>query len=90
MSSLKNHFASTLASVKSMMYAEVTRRGWFRESPERARSAFRWLAGLLGLGGVLTLFWGFSVLGPYLGDSGWGTAPIMVLAGGSLAAAAIV
>ena len=90
LSSLKNHFASTLASVKSMMYAEVTRRGWFRESPERARSAFRWLAGLLGLGGVLTLFWGFSVLGPYLGDSGWGTAPIMVLAGGSLAAAAIV
>jgi Predicted membrane protein (DUF2207). len=35
LSGLKNKFHTTLTTVQSQMYAEVTRRGWFRKSPER-------------------------------------------------------
>jgi len=37
LSSLKNHFNTTLELARAQMYAEVTRRGWFRKSPEKAR-----------------------------------------------------
>jgi hypothetical protein len=56
LSALKNHFATTLSSVQSDMYAEVVRRGWFRKSPQSQRRAWT------GLGTVL-LFLGVG--------SGW-------------------
>ena len=37
LSSLKNHFHTTLEVARAQMYAEVTRRGWFRKSPEKVR-----------------------------------------------------
>ena len=47
LSSLKNHFASTLSSVQADMYAEVVRRGWFRKSPQSQRRVW------IGVGTVL-------------------------------------
>ena len=55
LSELKNHFASTLRSAQAQMYAEVTHRGWFRESPEQQRRVWQ---------GIGT---GLVVLGPGLG-----------------------
>ena len=56
LSDLKNHFATTLSSVQSDMYAEVVRRGWFRKSPQAQRRVWT------GVGSVL-LFVGIG--------SGW-------------------
>jgi hypothetical protein len=56
LSSLKNHFSSTLASAQSQMYAEVTRRGWFRKSPEKARRGWTTL-GTLVMGAGLVSGW---------------------------------
>ncbi|MEP7035031.1 MAG: DUF2207 domain-containing protein [Actinomycetota bacterium] len=47
LSALKNKFHTTLTTAKSQMYAEVTRIGWFRKSPEKARR------GWMGLGTVV-------------------------------------
>ncbi len=56
LSSLKNTFHTTLTTVQSQMYVEVTRRGWFRESPERARRGWTALA-MLVMGAGLVSGW---------------------------------
>jgi uncharacterized membrane protein YgcG len=61
LSSLKNHFSSTLASAQAQMYAEVTRRGWFRKSPEKVRRGWTTLGMLvMGVGLVSGWFLGFQ------------------------------
>ncbi len=61
LSQLKNHFAQTLASVKSLMYDEALQRQWFRRSPDSARNGWRALGFLLiGLGGAVAFFYGRS------------------------------
>lgn len=52
LSELKNHFSGTLSVVRNEMYDEVTRRGWFRKSPERQRGAWRLLGMALVVAGV--------------------------------------
>ena len=64
LSDLKNHFASTLASAKTQMYAEVTHRGWFRESPEQQRRMWRGIGtGLVLVGLASGWFLGFRSVG---------------------------
>ena len=61
LSSLKNNFAQTLASVKSLMYDEALHRQWFRSSPDTARNTWRALGFLLvGVGGAVAFFYGRS------------------------------
>lgn len=60
LSSLKNKFRSTLTSVQAYMYSEVTKRGWFRRSPEKARRGWTALGTLvMGAGLVSGWFLGF-------------------------------
>ncbi|WP_068429195.1 DUF2207 domain-containing protein [Piscicoccus intestinalis] len=58
LSSLRNHFATTLALAKKSMYREVVDRHWYRRSPERTRSTWAALAMLLAVVGGLVLFVG--------------------------------
>ncbi|KYH43156.1 DUF2207 domain-containing protein [Branchiibius sp. NY16-3462-2] len=55
LSQLKNHFASTLASAKSEMYAETIHRGWFRQNPAAVRSRWQMLGALL-IGAAIASF----------------------------------
>ena len=59
LSQLKNHFATTLSSVKNLMYDEVLQRHWFRRSPAGQRARW-WALGflLMGAGAVLAFFYG--------------------------------
>lgn len=56
LSSLKNKFHTTLTTAQSQMYAEVTRRGWFRKSPEKVRRGWTTL-GMLVMGAGLVSGW---------------------------------
>jgi hypothetical protein len=59
LSGLKNKFHTTLTTVQSQMYSEVTRRGWFRKSPEKARRGWGALGlGVMGIG--LASGWGLG------------------------------
>jgi hypothetical protein len=61
LSGLKNKFHTTLTNVQSQMYSEVTRRGWFRKSPEQVRR--RWTTlGKLVMGGGLVSGLGLGLL----------------------------
>jgi hypothetical protein len=52
LSGLKNKFHTTLKTAQSQMYTEVTRSGWFRRSPEKARRG--WIAlGIVVMGAGL-------------------------------------
>jgi hypothetical protein len=59
LSSLKNKFHTTLTTVESQMYAEVTARGWFRKSPNKVRR--RWT--LVGMSFAFAGFGAFVLLG---------------------------
>ncbi len=56
LSDLKNKFHTTLTTVQSQMYAEVTRRGWFRKSPDQARRGWTAL-GMVVMGAGLVSGW---------------------------------
>ncbi len=61
LSGLKNKFHTTLTTVQSQMYSEVTSRGWFRRSPEQARRGWTALGTILmGAGLVSGWFLGFQ------------------------------
>ncbi len=61
LSALKNKFSTTLTMVQSQMYAEVTRRRWFRTSPEKARRGWTTLGlFVMGMGLVSGWFLGFQ------------------------------
>jgi Predicted membrane protein (DUF2207) len=92
LSGLKNKFHTTLTTVQSQMYAEVTRRGWFRKPPDQARRGWTTL-GLLVMGGGLASGWflGFQSAGT---DRVGGLSLVIpsgiVLAGGLLVTGAII
>ncbi|MHB8187226.1 MAG: DUF2207 domain-containing protein [Dermatophilaceae bacterium] len=61
LSGLKNKFHTTLTTVQSQMYSEVTRRGWFRKSPDQARRGWTALGTvLMGAGLASGWFLGFQ------------------------------
>ncbi|MEO6143585.1 MAG: DUF2207 domain-containing protein [Dermatophilaceae bacterium] len=92
LSDLKNKFHTTLATAKSQMYSEVTRLGWFRRSPERARRG--WIAlgtFLIGAGLVSGWFLGFrSAETDRVGGLSFVVPSGIVLAAGLLLAGAII
>jgi len=92
LSGLKNKFHSTLTTVQSQMYAEVTRRGWFRKPPDQARRGWTTL-GLLVMGGGLASGWflGFqSADTDRIGGLSLVIPSGIVLAGGLLVAGGII
>src|SRR6478609_2230401 len=92
LSELKNHFASTLASAKTQMYAEVTRRGWFRESPEQQRRMWRAIGtGLVVVGLASGWFLGFRSVGTdQVAGVSLGVPSGIVLAAGLVVAGLVV
>lgn len=55
MSSLKQHFASSLADVEDALYADVVSLGWFRRRPDATRRNWRLLGvACVGVGAGLT------------------------------------
>jgi len=92
LSSLKNKFHTTLTSVQSQMYSEVTRRGWFRKSPEQARRGWTTL-GMVVMGAGLGSGWflGFQSADiDRVGGLSFVIPSGIVLAGGLLVAGAII
>jgi len=92
LSGLKNKFHTTLTTAQSQMYSEVTRRGWFRKSPEKARRGWTTL-GLFVMGGGLVSGWflGFqSADTDRVGGLSFAIPSGIVLAGGLLVAGAII
>ncbi|KZM34496.1 DUF2207 domain-containing protein [Oerskovia enterophila] len=76
LSDLRTTFAASMALVQSELYAEVTRRGWFRANPRSVRNHWLLAGVVLLVGGVvLTL-----VLGAVFGST-WAlvAAPVAVL-----------
>jgi uncharacterized membrane protein YgcG len=67
LSDLKNHFSGTLKSVQNLMYEQVVQRGWFRQSPQRQRGAYRTVGTAIGAAGAIALFWGHDALQSLLG-----------------------
>jgi uncharacterized membrane protein YgcG len=67
LSDLKNHFSGTLSSVQELMYEQVVQRGWFRQSPQRQRGAWRALGTVIGVAGGIVLIFGHEVLQSVLG-----------------------
>jgi len=57
LSSLKNKFHTTLTTVESQMYAEVTARGWFRKSPNQVRRGWTRLAMFAAFAGFGAFVW---------------------------------
>jgi hypothetical protein len=92
LSALKNKFHTTLTTVQSQMYSEVTSRGWFRRSPERARRGWTTLGSILvGAGLVLGGFLGFtSAETDQIGGVSFGIPSGFVLAGGLLVGGVII
>lgn len=90
LSELRNHFASTLSSVQSEMYAEVTRRGWFRKSPQATRTAWSGLGiALLIVGGIAAFAAGNGARGLTRALSA-GSVPSGWILGGGIALAGVV
>jgi uncharacterized membrane protein YgcG len=92
LSELKNHFASTLRSAQAQMYAEVTHRGWFRESPEQQRRVWRAIGtGLVGIGLASGWFLGFRSVGTdQVAGVSLGVPSGIVLAAGLVVAGLVV
>jgi hypothetical protein len=92
LSALKNKFHTTLTTVQSQMYSEVTSRGWFRRSPERARRGWTTLGSILvGAGLVSGGFLGFtSAETDQIGGVSFGIPSGFVLAGGLLVGGVII
>jgi hypothetical protein len=92
LSELKNKFHTTLTTAQSQMYAEVTRMGWFRKSPEKARRGWTAL-GLLVMGAGLASGWFLGIQSSQIDQVGGVTFAIpsgIVLAGGLLVAGGII
>jgi uncharacterized membrane protein YgcG len=92
LSELKNHFASTLRSAQSQMYAEVTHRGWFRDSPQQQRRVWQGIGtGLVVLGVASGWFLGFRSAGTdQVGGISLGIPSGIVLAAGLVIAGLVV
>jgi uncharacterized membrane protein YgcG len=52
LSELKRDFAPNLAKVRSQLYADMVRQGWYRQSPARTRNVARTVAVLILLGSL--------------------------------------
>ena len=92
LSSLKNKFHTTLTITQSQMYEEVTRRGWFRRSPEKVRRGWTAL-GLVVMGAGLVSGWFLGVQSAQTDQVGGVSFAIpsgIVLAIGLLIAGAII
>jgi len=92
LSDLKNKFHSTLTSVQSQMYSEVTSRGWFRKAPDRARQGWTML-GLVVMGAGLASGWFLGIQSAEADRIGGVSFVIpsgIVLAGGLLVAGGII
>jgi len=92
LSGLKNKFHSTLTTSQSQMYDEVTRRGWFRKSPQQARRGWTTL-GLVVMGAGLASGWFLGFQSAETDRVGGLSAVIpsgIVLAGGLLVAGGII
>lgn len=85
LSSLKNTFASTLASVRADMEEEVVQRGWFRSSPTSQKRAFRSLSVVMTVGAGAVIW--FNGRLQDLGVSGVG---IVTLIAGLVVASVVV
>ena len=55
LSGLRDHLATTLASVRSAVYEEVVGRGWFRRSPEAQRRGWQGLGMAVGVAGLVVI-----------------------------------
>ena len=92
LSGLKNKFHTTLTTVQSQMYAEVTRRGWFRKSPDQVRRAWTAL-GFVVMGAGLVSGWFLGIQSAEtdrIGGLSLGIPSGIVLAAGLLIAGGIV
>jgi len=92
LSGLKNKFHTTLTTVQSQMYAEGTRRGWFRKSPDQVRRAWTAL-GFVVMGAGLVSGWFLGIQSAEtdrIGGLSLGIPSGIVLAVGLLIAGAIV
>ena len=92
LSDLKNHFAGTLRSAQAQMYAEVTNRGWFRDSPQQQRRVWQGIGtGLVVLGVASGWFLGFRSAGTdQVGGISLGVPSGIVLAAGLVLAGLVV
>jgi len=92
LSELKNKFHTTLTTAQSQMYAEVTRMGWFRKSPEKARRGWTAL-GLLVMGAGLASGWFLGIQSSQIDQVGGVSFVVpsgIVLAAGLLVAGGII
>jgi len=92
LSGLKNKFHTTLTTVQSQMYAEVTRRGWFRKSPDQVRRAWTAL-GFVVMGAGLVSGWFLGIQSAEtdrIGGLSLGIPSGIVLAVGLLVAGGII
>ena len=69
LSDLKNTFSSTLKSIQTLMYDEVVRRHWFRQSPQAQRAVWQGLGIVLVVLGGMMLAWGVQSVEAFLGAS---------------------
>lgn len=53
---LKTTFSGTMASAQSQLYADVTKRGWFRRNPQYARATWYGVGFAITLGGFILMF----------------------------------
>src|SRR4051812_34549 len=92
LSDLKNHFAGTLRSAQAQIYAEVTHRGWFRDSPQQQRRVWQGVGtGLVVLGVASGWFLGFRSAGTdEVGGISLGIPSGIVLAAGLVVAGLVV
>jgi len=92
LSGLKNKFHTTLTTAQSQMYAEVTRSGWFRKSPDKARRSWTALGTLvMGAGLVSGWFLGLqSAKTDQVGGVSFVVPSGIVLALGLLVAGAVI
>lgn len=73
----KSRFNSKLETIKSQMYDEVVKRGYFPVSPQSTRSRYQGFATILLVGGAILL----GLFGSRLfGISGWIIVPVAALA----------
>ena len=92
LSDLKNKFHTTLTTAQSQMYAEVTRMGWFRRSPEKVRRGWTTL-GMVVMGAGLASGWFLglqSAQSDQVGGVSFGIPSGIVLALGLLVAGGII
>jgi len=81
LSSLENEFYTVLPQLKSDLYSELIKKGFYPHNPERVRSFYLTLGGLvIAFGAFLGIFFSSLYLGLAVGVSGLiviGFAPIM-------------